>query len=101
MLISREIVVRDAFDEWKIAPPELEAMLKFQIDGRQALAYLGRDKLLERTDQIARLAEARTGATQVRDASGRPAKVDRMLTAAAIWAAAQSDDRTVDLQWAT
>jgi hypothetical protein len=99
-IIGREIVVRDAFDEWKISPAELESMLKLRNDAGLPMAYLGRDKLLERTEQIARLAEARTGATQVRAANGRPATVDRLLTAATIWAAAQSDDRTLDLQWA-
>ena len=74
-------------------------MLKLQTDDGQIMAYLGRGKLLDRTEQIARLAEARTGATQIRDANGRPAKVDRLATAAAIWSAAQSDDRSVDLQW--
>jgi hypothetical protein len=102
-LIGKPVVVRDAFQEWSITPDELAAMLKTQDSGGQISAYLGRDLLLAHVERIAREAEARTGANAVRDAAGRPAKVDRLLTASAVWAAAQADQpeqRVADLQWA-
>jgi vancomycin resistance protein YoaR len=102
-LIGRPVVVRDAFEEWQVTPEQLETMLRFQESNGQVVAYLGRDQLLERVEAIARQAESRTGPNAVLDAAGRPAKVDRLLTAAAIWTAAQADkpeDRIADLQWA-
>jgi hypothetical protein len=101
-LISQSVVVRDAFEQWKLTPEQLESMLRTQQSGDQVTAYLGRDQLLARVEAIAQQAEARTGPNAVHDAAGRPAKVDRLLTASAIWAAAQADQpdqRMAELQW--
>ena len=98
-LVGRPIVVRWPAGEAVITPEELLPMLKFQRTPDGVLPYLGRGALIERVEALARQVDAAAAKMGWRDAAGRPWRMDVLMTAAEVWAQAQTDEREVEVYW--
>lgn len=99
LLIGRPVVVRSPVGDWTITVDELIAMLRFQGTPPSLAPFLSRERLVERIEAIAREADTRAAAAALRSDAGGPRRADVLMTAAAAWASAQTDDRSADLHW--
>ncbi len=110
-LIGAPIVLRSGTATWSLTPAELAAALVFgETNDREVFPYLSRSKIIEYLQRLAPQIEATAGGSPAGSPTptgtpGQPAapprKVDLEKTALAVWARANSDDRTVTVEFVT
>lgn len=111
-LIGAPIVLRAGAATWSLTPTELAAALVFgETNDKEIFPYLSRSKIIEYLQRLAPQIEAAAGGSPTGSsatptatpgqAAGPTRKVDLEKTALAVWARANSDDRTATVEFVT